>query len=431
MERKPSTNSTQKKLDFITKYSLKMVDSLKHLRWLLALKQTLDVLMIVALLGSMTILLQNFSNVFLSYFHLSFLKDFLFWLGPINQAIWVLTLPIYSFWFILVWSYFLALFYDNDAVLGSIIGVSSYLLASGFLNFNFKVTWQNLSTQNLFFAFFVSTIFVVIYNFMTKLQFQLSIMPGRFTWFYKKLSHLTSFLVTFSLMFIYFRETPKALHIALKEIFGGAQANLAMMSQNFIVVLVLLLLIQLYCYFNFQGNNLMITIVEFIYLTSQNFNIEAANYHQLPQYLMTKSTLDIYVFIGGVGSTLAFVLGVLFFSKIPERRRVAKYSLAPGIFNLNSSTLFGIPVILNKRYFVPFMITPIISLMTTYCALSLRWIDPVQVALPSIVPPFLNGFLATNLDLNSLVLILTNFLISLVIWTTYIKKENDDYKSAN
>ncbi|MEJ6348734.1 PTS transporter subunit EIIC [Holzapfeliella sp. He02] len=408
-----------------------MVDNLKHLRWLLALKQTLDVLMIVALLGSLTILLENFSNVFLSYFHLPFLKDFLFWLGPINQGIWTLTLPIYSFWFILVWGYFLALLYDNDAVLGSIISVSSYLLASGFLNFNFKVTWQNLSTQNLFFAFFVSTIFVVVYNFMTKLQFQLSIMPGRFTWFYKKLSHLTSFLVTLLVMFVYFRETPKMLHLTLRDMFNQLQLNVVAMSQNFVVILIFLLLIQLYCYFNFQGYNLMLTVTEFIYLTSQNFNIEAANYHQLPHYLLTKSTLDSYVFIGGVGSTLAFVLGVLFFSKIPERRRVAKYSLAPGIFNLNSSTLFGIPVILNKRYFIPFMITPIISLITTYIALSMKLIEPIQIALPTIVPPFLNGFLATNLDLNALGLIAVNFLISFMIWTRYIKRENDLDKTVN
>lgn len=430
MARKPSSNATQKKLDFITKYSLKLVDHLKHLRWLIALKQTLDVLMVVAVLGSLTILLQNFSNVFLSYFHLPFLRDFLSWLGPINQAMWVLTFPIYSFWFILVWGYFLALFYDNDAVLGSIIAVSSYLLASGFLAFNFKVTWQNLSTENLFFAVFISTIFVVIYNMMTRLQFQLSIMPGRFTWFYKKLSHLTSFLVTLIVMFVYFKETPKILHLSLRKLFNELQLNLAVISQNFIVILVILVLIQLYCYFNFQGNNLMITIAEFFYLTSQNFNVEAVNYHQLPQYLFTKSTLDVYVFIGGVGSTLAFVLGVLFFSKIPEMRRVAKYSLAPGIFNFNSSTLFGIPIILNKRYFVPFMITPIISLITTYLALSLRWIDPIQIALPNFIPPFLNGFLATNLDLNSLALILVNFLISFIIWMSYIKKENDDHKSA-
>ncbi|WP_062325341.1 hypothetical protein [Holzapfeliella floricola] len=80
MARKPSSNATQKKLDFITKYSLKLVDHLKHLRWLIALKQTLDVLMVVAVLGSLTILLQNFSNVFLSYFHLPFFERF-FYLG--------------------------------------------------------------------------------------------------------------------------------------------------------------------------------------------------------------------------------------------------------------------------------------------------------------------------------------------------------------
>jgi PTS system cellobiose-specific IIC component len=71
------------------------------------------------------------------------------------------------------------------------------------------------------------------------------------------------------------------------------------------------------------------------------------------------------VFFGGTGATLALVLMGLFLSKKADTREILKFGGAPAVFNINEPLIFGVPLILNFKYVIPFIIIqPVLFVIT-------------------------------------------------------------------
>ncbi|MBC8844676.1 PTS sugar transporter subunit IIC, partial [Escherichia coli] len=84
------------------------------------------------------------------------------------------------------------------------------------------------------------------------------------------------------------------------------------------------------------------------------------------------------VWMGGSGVTLVLIIALLMFSKRADARTVAKLSLAPGIFNINEPIMFGLPIVLNTIYLIPFLIAPMVMVTIAYFATTLGIVGPVK-----------------------------------------------------
>lgn len=139
---------------------------------------------------------------------------------------------------------------------------------------------------------------------------------------------------------------------------------------------------------------------------------------------------DAFVFFGGTGVTGAFVLMGLFFSRKKEIREILKFGGAPSVFNINEPILFGIPLILNFKYFIPFCISqPVLYIITWLAIEQLHWVPPVIVKIPWTTPVGIGGFLATS-SWQGLVLALFNFAVACLIWAPFIFLSNRSAKKA-
>ena len=49
---------------------------------------------------------------------------------------------------------------------------------------------------------------------------------------------------------------------------------------------------------------------------------------------------------------------------------VTNLSIAPGVFNINEPTMFGLPIVLNPIMFIPFILTPMVLVSVAYFATS-------------------------------------------------------------
>ncbi|MFV0381416.1 MAG: PTS transporter subunit EIIC [Breznakia sp.] len=61
--------------------------------------------------------------------------------------------------------------------------------------------------------------------------------------------------------------------------------------------------------------------------------------------------------MGGASSTIALLIGLLVFSKIPEQQSISRMATPVAVFNISEPTLFGVPVVLNPVYFIPLTLT--------------------------------------------------------------------------
>jgi lactose/cellobiose-specific phosphotransferase system IIC component len=105
----------------------------------------------------------------------------------------------------------------------------------------------------------------------------------------------------------------------------------------------------------------------------------------------TKTFFDLYVHIGGSGSTLGLLLAILLCDRLGEARRVAKYALIPTLFNINELVIFGLPIAFNPFYLVPFLAAPLLQIAVTYLCVRHGLVALDVTPVPWTTPPLLGG----------------------------------------
>lgn len=112
--------------------------------------------------------------------------------------------------------------------------------------------------------------------------------------------------------------------------------------------------------------------------------------------ILNTSFLNTFTITTGAGITFGLIVSILLFSKKEDHRAVAKISVAPGIFNINETVTFGLPVVLNPIFAIPFMLAPIVSATIGYTFTKLGIATVMIYNVPWTTPPLLSAFLATG-----------------------------------
>ncbi|MFD2627820.1 PTS cellobiose transporter subunit IIC [Oceanobacillus kapialis] len=137
--------------------------------------------------------------------------------------------------------------------------------------------------------------------------------------------------------------------------------------------------------------------------------------------IFTKQFFDIFVFMGGSGATIALVIAILFWAKSKQMKQLGRLSVGPGAFNINEPIIFGMPIVLNPLLIIPFLLTPLVIVVTTYIAMSTGLVPkPIGIAVPWTTPPIIGGYLATG-SLAGSILQLVNIFIGLLIYLPFFK----------
>ncbi len=169
-------------------------------------------------------------------------------------------------------------------------------------------------------------------------------------------------------------------------------------AASLFLILGLVFLQQLFWFFGLHGANMIAPIKQSIYETLQLQNInafqefgrDATDLHN-----WTTGSFDLYGNGGGSGATIALIAAILLFSKLKSHREIAKLSAAPGVFQINEPVMFGIPIVLNPVFLIPFILAPLVSTFIGWAFTVTGIAGPVIAAVPWTTPIILNAGLAT------------------------------------
>jgi len=168
-----------------------------------------------------------------------------------------------------------------------------------------------------------------------------------------------------------------------------------------------------------HGTNIMLPFTNAILLDSGARNAELfANGATEGFSVMAGPFFDAFVYLGGSGATLGLLIALM----IAGRRRKDMIALgtAPGLFNINEPVMFGMPIVLNPIFMIPFILAPVIATITSYLAISTGLVAPVVTAtIPWVTPPVIGGFLATG-HWTGGALAAVNLLISIAIYIPFV-----------
>ena len=173
-------------------------------------------------------------------------------------------------------------------------------------------------------------------------------------------------------------------------------------------------------FFGLHGTNVLAPLTQDVFEAATQANLVAyAQGLPLP-HIVTKNFLDTFVFMGGAGTSICLLMAILIGNGRHGSGRFAKISLAPGLFNINEIVLFGLPVILNPVYLLPFILVPLVLTFTSFLAIHHGFVPPPVVAIEWTTPPILSGLLST-LDMKGSLLQVFNLIVGTLIYLPFVK----------
>jgi lactose/cellobiose-specific phosphotransferase system IIC component len=178
-------------------------------------------------------------------------------------------------------------------------------------------------------------------------------------------------------------------------------------------------LVQVFWFLGIHGADMLDPITHHVLTRAIEGNSLAVNSHLPPPHILTKYLFDVYIHMGGAGTTLGLIAAIFLRSKDPGARRIAAISVLPGIFNINEVLIFGLPIVLNPAFLLPFLFTPLILLLISYLAI-VTGIAPLPVyQVDWTTPPIISGYLSTN-SWSGVALQVVNLTIAVLLYLPFV-----------
>jgi PTS system cellobiose-specific IIC component len=151
----------------------------------------------------------------------------------------------------------------------------------------------------------------------------------------------------------------------------------------------------------------------------ENMNAAAAGLH--PPNVGVQELFQFFVWQGGSGATLAVAIWLLR-ARSAALRSVGKLAAVPALFNINEPILFGLPMVLNGALAVPFLLAPLCTATTTWCAFHCDWVARPRVEVIWTLPAPIGAYLTTGGDARAIVLSLFNLALSYAIYAPFLRR---------
>lgn len=184
--------------------------------------------------------------------------------------------------------------------------------------------------------------------------------------------------------------------------------------------LVYMTLNDLLWFFGIHGSDVIVGISKMLNNSSMEQNLAATQGSQAGVEIITTSFANSFVMIGGCGATLCLLLALSLFSRRKGIRSLTKISVIPMLFNINEIMVFGLPIIFNVFFLIPFLLVPVICFFISYFALHTGLVPLAVNDIPWTTPVFISGYLATG-SVRGVLLQIVNLAVGTAIYAPFVK----------
>ncbi|MHB9941975.1 PTS lactose transporter subunit IIC [Clostridium sporogenes] len=353
-------------------------------------------------------------------------QNFMDWLLPANWkdfggGVWNGTFAIMSLLIVFTISYHLAKSYEKDGLSAGIVSLAALLILykptkDGALSMDF------LGGQGLFVALIVALIATEIFvklvgNPKLIIKMPEGVPPAVAKSFAALLPSIIVLAITAAVKQIFAAIGVADIHQAL---FVALQAPLQGVMGSLGGLLVLVLVQQFLWFFGLHGSNILAPIINAVLLPLTEANVRAFKNGVNPEHIINSQFLDSYVNMGGSGATIALLIAIFIIGKKSRSQKtIANLSIAPGMFNINEPVIFGLPIILNPIYFIPFILAPLASGIIAYVLTVIGFAPKVVVMAHWTTPPILGAIISTN-SIRGGITALICMTVSIIIYMPFV-----------
>lgn len=195
-------------------------------------------------------------------------------------------------------------------------------------------------------------------------------------------------------------------------------------------MLLFLVLSNILWFFGIHGNDVLEPVSQLLFVPAIEANQQLAAGGAQATEIFSKTFYDVFVLMGGSGTTISLFLALLLFSKRRNNKRLAYCSTLPMLFNVNEILVFGLPIVFNPILLIPFVLTPVVLVLFSTFVMQIGLV-PIPIAPVEWTTPILmGGYIATG-SVAGAVLQIVNIAIGVMIYRPFVKMyENEKNKDS-
>lgn len=169
-----------------------------------------------------------------------------------------------------------------------------------------------------------------------------------------------------------------------------------------------------------NGDNAVDAVVAPIFLQYLAANVAALGQGAPLPYATASGFFTTFVNVGGTGATIALAL-VLWSSKDQGFRKVSRLSLPTQIFQINEPIFFGLPIVLNPLFMIPYVLNALVLTAGTYLLMQWSLVRKPFVNVPWTTPPIVGHYLVTGGDWRAAVWGVVSIAIAMLIYFPFAR----------
>ncbi len=156
--------------------------------------------------------------------------------------------------------------------------------------------------------------------------------------------------VVFTIIALIFKSTPFGCFHQM--IYSFIQTPLKNIGGSIWAMILICFLEQLVWFFGIHGTNVMMPLVQPIWMALDMQNLQAFQAGKALPNMYGKAFFDVVTWSG---TALGLIILMIFFAKSKRYKILGKVAIIPGLFGITEPVIFGTPLVLNFDFFVPFV----------------------------------------------------------------------------
>ena len=169
-----------------------------------------------------------------------------------------------------------------------------------------------------------------------------------------------------------------------------------------------------------NGDNTMDAIVLPVFTQFLAANVVAMQAGTALPYVTANGFFTTFANVGGTGATIALAL-VLLNSKDPGYRKVSRLSLPTQVFQINEPIFYGMPIVLNPIFMVPYVLSALVLTAGSYLLMDWGILQNPFVNVPWTTPPIIGHYLVSGGDWKAAVWGACSILIAMGIYWPFAR----------
>lgn len=392
-------------------------------KYICAIRDSFSIMMPVIIVGSFALLFNIFvcTKTGLAQFEsLAWLENY----SKIFSTVNFTCISCMALWLVFLMGYQLG--EKQNKLLSALITTVCFLVVSDQENL-----LSNLGASALFLAFFVAILSNLIFvNLMRFEKIKIKLPDSVPPMIARSFNSLIPAWITITVFGIFAGTLYGATGLYINTIiYNVIQVPFNQIIGSQIGVSIIVVLSQLLWWTGIHGHMAMNVIAKPVRTAALAANIAAVSAGLVPKEFYTLAYVHLFTNLGGSGIVISLALAILVFSKRQEYKDITKLSMIPLICGISEPMVFGLPIMLNPIFLIPFVLVPLITANIGYYAITSGFLVSSYVESVAGMPMFIQQFLGFSGQWQAILLTVVVLVIGFLSYAPFVILSNKKTES--